>query len=226
MRSKVIMIGTLLLATALPGEVPANLFQSHREVILSGEITAVGEYTLGVGYAVPRATTPNAKHIAKERSNLLAQSNLLANIKLAKVTFPETLTPQECRFLLQLMRQNMSVSTTLEGLQTIHQSWDGTAWTSVVSIPTKKTTHFTPYAFEDILAYCRTIKTALPDALLEKLGIPLPPHETNATPDAKTERYVRVLQNDLQDTKQTEVRQEVQENEDGSIETFNEALYF
>ncbi len=154
-RSKTLILCTLLLATPLLGEVPANLFQSHRERILSGETSSVEGYTFGVGYATPRAATLNAKKIAKDRSALLAQSNLLTNIKLSGIVFPDWLTQEERRQLLNMMRKNLSATEMLEGLQTIHQEWNDTEWISVVAIPTAKLAHITPYTFKDVLKQCR-----------------------------------------------------------------------
>ncbi len=239
MRSKSLLICALLLTFNVLGEEPATLFHSHRESILSGEVNVVEDYCFGVGQAIPRADTPNAKHIAKGRSALLAQSNLLANIKFSSITFPDGFTPQECKLLLTSMRKNLSVSATLEGLQTVYQKWNGTQWTSVVALPTVATSHIAPATFEDLRNHCYAVKHTLPPALLEKLGIPLPPPPSSDVIEKVSSDEQEIVENVATEPQAPSVKTEpvplkkeedpvhrVQHNDDGSIETFNEALYF
>ncbi len=227
MRFNLLVTGSLLLATALPGEVPAKLFQAHQADILSGKMPVVEAHSFGVGSASLRVDSSNGKQAAKGRSTLLAQVNLIANIKLANIDFPEVLTPEECSLLLRCMRQNMTDTVNLEGMQVIHQAWDDSEWISVVAIPTANTTHIAPYTFSDILVQCYKIRAMLPAELLQKLGIPPPPVEVATSKEQSSKPPLDVKSNETTPSNPPDdVRQGVRHNEDGSIETFNEALYF
>ncbi len=195
MRSKSTLVCALLLTLQAFGEAPATLFQSHREGILSGEVCVVEAYRFGVGRVTPRVDTPNARRIAKERSALFAQRDLLADIKLAGIVFPDKFTPQERMLLLASMRKNLSVSATVEGLQTVYQKWEGSQWITVVALPTASAAHIVPATFEDLRNHCHTIKHTLLPTLLEKLGILEPPAPSPDAPEKEPSEAQETVEN-------------------------------
>ena len=125
----------VLMGGGLWAATPMQVFELHKDDILSGKCAQVEGFSFGVGLAKPRTDTARSAQAAMDKARLAATANLTARSAMRSIIWPDSLTKEEIAVFSVWLAKRIPVRAKLCDLETVmSECGRGGICTAVVAV--------------------------------------------------------------------------------------------
>ena len=128
-----LLISVVFVGGGLWAAAPSQIFESHKDDILSGKCSQADGFSFGVGMARPRTASTRAAQATMDKARLSASANLVARFAIKSIVWPDSIKNEDRAPLLGYLAQRVSASAKIKDLEVVMATRDRAGICTVVA---------------------------------------------------------------------------------------------
>ena len=128
-----LLISVVFVGGGLWAAAPSQIFESHKDDILSGKCSQADGFRFGVGMARPRTASTRAAQATMDKARLSASANLVARFAIKSIVWPDSIKNEDRAPLLGYLAQRVSASAKIKDLEVVMKTRDRAGICTVVA---------------------------------------------------------------------------------------------